>query len=276
MSRRSHNYVINEIKLPSGNSIYDSMMSYVTFLMIIFHSCDYQPYWFTKTKEVECNSQRINLGHQHGRRDVIRKHSIGPKLTNNIHASEDSTSHIRFNWDCSLHIPTKNNQLSYPIPTTHLNWNYVIRKGLETIKKKMKILKFLGGENRKSEFEKMSEFVRLVNFIAVLELSKFLGNQDVSEQIFLQKTCVGCPCSNTAWLEEMLINSWANRVHGQLELSSQHYLYYKCSSPINYPNKKNLHAHDTQTTPNDFNCIAHSATLRQIYITWTGIKRATG
>ena len=45
-----------------------------------FHSRDYWPYWFTETKEsicikIEFNSQRFSLGHQHGLRDVMWKHS---------------------------------------------------------------------------------------------------------------------------------------------------------------------------------------------------------
>ena len=51
-----------------------------------FHSRDYRPYWFTARKgsiciKIEFNSQRFSLGHQHGRRDVMWKHSINGETT---------------------------------------------------------------------------------------------------------------------------------------------------------------------------------------------------
>ena len=58
MSRKSHNSVINEIKLPCGNSIYDS----------------------------------------HELSNAFNDHfsSIGPKLANNSHANKDNSSHLNF------------------------------------------------------------------------------------------------------------------------------------------------------------------------------------
>ena len=58
MSRNSHNSVINETKLPCGNSIYDS----------------------------------------HELSNAFNDHfsSIGLKLANNIHANEDNSSHLDY------------------------------------------------------------------------------------------------------------------------------------------------------------------------------------
>ena len=58
MSRKSHDSVINEIKLPCGNSIYDSY-------------------------------ELSNAFNDHFS-------STGPKLANNIHANEDNSSHLDY------------------------------------------------------------------------------------------------------------------------------------------------------------------------------------
>ena len=47
-----------------------------------FHSRDYQPYWFTETKESICikikfNSQGFSLGHQHGCHFFVLGHQHG-------------------------------------------------------------------------------------------------------------------------------------------------------------------------------------------------------
>ena len=64
------------------NYTYRRVVMHFVFFIERFHSRDYQPYWFTETKEsfcikIELNSQRFSLGHQHGRHFFVLGHQHG-------------------------------------------------------------------------------------------------------------------------------------------------------------------------------------------------------